>query len=161
VATNKGWGVGVYLYYYCSSNSITGNNLTNNWSGIQVSSSDNNNLSGNNITNNQYGIWLNYSSYNKFYHNYFIDNGKQVFSDTSPNFWDDGYPSGGNYWSDYKERYPNAKELDGSGLWDTPYVIDEANQDSYPLIPEFPSAIIIPLFMVISAIAIRFAKKEK
>jgi len=39
----------------------------------------------------------------------------------------------GNYWDDYKERYPDAEEIDGSGIWDTPYSIDGDN-DSYPLI---------------------------
>ena len=28
-----------------------------------------------------------------------------------------------------KERYPDAKELDGSGIWDTPYVVYENTQD--------------------------------
>jgi hypothetical protein len=54
------------------------------------------------------------------------------------NFWDNGYPSGGNYWSDYKEKYPNATELDESGIWSTPYVIDENNTDNYPLIHSYP-----------------------
>ena len=50
------------------------------------------------------------------------------------NFWDDSYPSGGNSWSDYEDRYPDAKGLNDSGKWDTPYVIDENNQDNYPLV---------------------------
>jgi hypothetical protein len=39
---------------------------------------------------------------------------------TSPP-WDNGYPSGGNYWSDYVGRNPNAKEIGKSGIGDTPY----------------------------------------
>jgi len=27
-----------------------------------------------------------------------------------------------NYWSNYTAKYPDAKELDSSGIWDTPYV---------------------------------------
>jgi hypothetical protein len=57
---------------------------------------------------------------------------------TVANTWDDGYPAGGNYWSDYVTRYPSASEIDASGLWDTPYVINENNQDNYPLM--LPSA---------------------
>ncbi len=42
--------------------------------------------------------------------------------------WDDGYPSGGNYWSDYK-----GVDANGDGIGDTPHVIDEYNKDRYPL----------------------------
>jgi len=62
-----------------------------------------------------------------------MSNALQMDSYASTNIWDNGYPSGGNYWSDYEERYPDAEELESSGLWDTPYVIDENNQDNYPL----------------------------
>jgi len=48
-------------------------------------------------------------------------------------FWDDGYPSGGNYWSDYA-----GVDADGDGIGDTPYVIDENNTDRYPLISLWP-----------------------
>jgi hypothetical protein len=53
------------------------------------------------------------------------------------NVWDDGYPSGGNYWSDYQTTYPNASEIDSSGIWNTPYVIDANNTDHYPLMGAF------------------------
>jgi hypothetical protein len=48
--------------------------------------------------------------------------------------WDYGYPSGGNYWSDYLTMYANATEIDSSGVWNTPYVIDANNTDHYPLV---------------------------
>jgi len=67
-----------------------------------------------------------------------------VFSYASTNIWDDGYPSGGNYWSDYNGTdlfsgpYQNITGSDGIG--DTPYVIDENNRDRYPLMkPWTPS----------------------
>jgi parallel beta-helix repeat protein len=74
-----------------------------------------------------------------FYHNNIINNGQQVYNtNTNSNIWDNGHPSGGNYWSDYSTRYPNAAEIDNSGLWNTPYVIDANNTDNYPLMNEFP-----------------------
>jgi hypothetical protein len=60
-----------------------------------------------------------------------------VHSDGSPNTWDNGYPSGGNYWSDYRTTYPSAVENDSSALWNTPYVIDVNNTDRYPLMGPF------------------------
>jgi len=53
------------------------------------------------------------------------------------NVWDDGYPSGGNYWSDYTgvdvKGGPD-QDLPGSdGIGDTPYVLDTNNRDRYPL----------------------------
>jgi parallel beta-helix repeat protein len=82
------------------------------------------------VENNISSLYVDDSSNNKFYHNSFLND---VSCYDSVNVWDDGYPSGGNYWSDYRKKYPNAKELGGSGLWDTPYVIDENNRDRYPL----------------------------
>jgi len=38
----------------------------------------------------------------------------------------------GNYWSDYEEKYPDAEEIDTTGIWDTPYCIDR-DKDNYPL----------------------------
>ena len=116
-----------------NNNTISGNNITNNTEGIRLFSSSNNTIVGNNITeNNDDGIWLGSSSGNKFYHNNFINNTKQVRSERSVNVWDDGYPSGGNYWSDY-----NGTDADTDGVGDTPYVIDENNTDNYPLIGYF------------------------
>jgi len=45
---------------------------------------------------------------------------------------DDGYPSGGNYWSDY-----NGTDDNGDGIGDTPYIIDADNQDKYPLMKPY------------------------
>jgi len=97
--------------------------------------SSENTIVENKILNSQYGISLLVSSSgNLIYHNNFINNTQQATtSATSSSIWDNDYPSGGNYWSDYEDKYPNAEELDGSGIWDTPYVINGADQDNYPL----------------------------
>jgi len=127
-------------------NSISGNNITNNDHGIWLSSSSNyNSIIGNNITNNDYGIWLYSSSCNILYHNNFIDNTRHVHIVTSgyANVWDNGYPSGGNYWSDYAGvdlfSGPYQIETGSDGIGDTLYVIDENNTDRYPLMGPFNS----------------------
>jgi parallel beta-helix repeat protein len=131
------------LFSYSYYNSIGGNNITaNNNYGILLASSYYNRVIGNNIANNNYGVILSYASgNNRFYHNNFIDNIQQVqIVGPSPplnNAWDSGYPSGGNYWSDYigiDEKSGPFQNLIGSdGISDTPYVIDESNIDHYPL----------------------------
>jgi len=121
-----------------SNNSIVGSNITaNNRDGVWLYDSSNyNSLVGNNIANNWYGIRFSGSSnYNSISHNNFVDNSQQVYSYyTSTNIWDDGYLSGGNYWSDYE-----GVDADGDGVGDTPYTIDENNVDHYPLMGPFNS----------------------
>ncbi len=128
--TNNGEGIWLYSSY-CS---ISGNIVADNGKGIWLESSANNNIFGNTIKNTTFeGILLSLSSDNVIVHNNLINNTGQVYSYQCVNVWDDGYPSGGNYWSDYEEKHPDAEEIDDSGIWNTPYVIDQNNKDNYPL----------------------------
>ena len=96
---------------------------------------DYNNVIGNNIKNCSEGVELRQASHNRFFHNIFNNSQQVVISNYGyVNFWDDGYPSGGNYWSDY-----NGTDVDSDGIGDTSYYIDEYNQDNYPLITPFIS----------------------
>jgi hypothetical protein len=67
----------------------------------------------------------------------------------------------GNYWSDYEEKYPDTAEIDGSGIWGTPYVIDENNQDNYPIIPEFPSVLILLLLFASTTLIVAVLPRKK
>jgi parallel beta-helix repeat protein len=119
--------LGIYLYSSVN-NTISANIVANNRNGVHFLQSSNNTVDGNTIANNTYGIGFDSSSNNIIYHNNFIDNSEQVYSYTSKNIWDHGYPDGGNYWSDY-----NGADGDGDGIGDTQYFIDDDNQDRYPL----------------------------
>ena len=139
---------GVNLFYSLN-NTILRNRITNEYTGIRLNSSSNNTISGNNITNNRgRGVYLDSSSNNRFCHNNFIDNSKQVYivydyglppwevppPSPSINTWDDGYPSGGNYWDDY-----TGIDANGDGIGGTYYIIDANNTDRYPLMHPWSS----------------------
>jgi parallel beta-helix repeat protein len=146
-----------------SNNIIYENIIANNSVGIQlINECSDNNIHGNNITANGLGIWLARSSSNRIFHNNFVSNVNQVNSYKSINTWDDDYPSGGNYWSDY-----NGTDANHDGIGDTSYVIDANNTDHYPLmtsyiIPEFPIFLILPLFMLVTLLAVMvYTRKDK
>jgi len=142
---------GIYLRS-SSGNNIYGNTITNNEWGIYLRSSSGNNIYGNTITNNEWGIhFYRSSSANIFYHNSFIDNTEQVhMPNKRENIWDYGYPSGGNYWSDYTgvDQFggPNQNETGSDGIGDTEYFINDINRDRYPLM----SDLVPPIISIIS-----------
>jgi parallel beta-helix repeat protein len=122
-----------------SNNSIHENNITANGNGIGMGASDYNTIYQNIIAKNSYAFSFDGASRNIIYESNIIDNGNQVYAWRSSNDWDNG--SIGNYWSDYKTRYPNATEIDVSGIGNTPYKIntlpdDYVNADKYPILKE-------------------------
>jgi len=127
---------GIEIIDFADNCIITGNTIVNNNNGIYMMESDNNIFYENIFTDNQVGIYSIATFDNLFHHNNFIDNGGVYSSVTSTSVWNNGSPPEGNYCSDDKERYYNATEVDGSGVWNTPYVLDESNQikDNYPLV---------------------------
>jgi uncharacterized repeat protein (TIGR02543 family) len=133
-------GDGIYLSE-TSYSTIVGNTLTGNgYSGIEFVTASNNHIDSNRIDDNSAGLRLYQNSQNNvIYHNDFVNNNIQASIDATStgNAWNDVYSSGGNYWSDYSTRYPGARELDDSGIWNTPYVINANNRDNYPLMQPF------------------------
>jgi peptide/nickel transport system substrate-binding protein len=89
----------------------------------------------NTISGNYLGIRV-AASGNTIYHNNIISNVVQtgILEGAVNTKWDDGFPSGGNFWSDYVAKYPKAGQIGQSGIWNTPYTIDANNKDNYPLI---------------------------
>jgi parallel beta-helix repeat protein len=132
------------IFVISSNNTVTGNNATANYYGIDLESASNNTVSGNNAAaNTYYGIYLHASSNDTMIHNGFIGNAVQASADSASfgNTWDNGYPSGGNQWSDYNGTdlhsgpYQNVSGSDGIG--DAPYTIDANDTDRYPLMGAF------------------------
>ncbi len=150
-----------------SGNTILDNDIKDNERGIYLYAySHLNMISGNILRNNDYGVYLLrhvvYGSEpedNRIFHNNFIENSDQVYSDSVliENFWDNEYPSGGNYWSDYAgvDLYSGSyqNETGSDGIGDTPSVIDQYNKDNYPLMntwipPDFSITISQPSLVI-------------
>ena len=95
--------------------------------------------------NSNYGLGIRQSLTNiKVYHNNFIDNDRQAVALEANALYNDTYPSGGNFWSDYTGADdcsgPNQDVCpDPDGIGDTPYPIPHVSTgvpvawDYYPL----------------------------
>ena len=98
--------------------------------GIYLNHSSNCTITRTQITTAMYGIYLLDSSNNKIYHNNLITHRMYIYNST--NTWDDGYPSGGNYWSDY----PPSRDTNGDGIGEQSYELlsttNNTNIDRYP-----------------------------
>ncbi len=165
VTNSSSGGHGITLLSNSFNNTIFSNNLTNNYHGIWLSGSFNNWIVENNIADNELlGIELASSPGNVIYHNNFVNNPKHVVIDGSISVWDDGYPSGGNYWDDYtdvdEKRGPNQDQPGSDGIWDHPYIINEKNQDNYPIVPEFPAWTSMLLMLIVLTVAIAIYKRR-
>ncbi len=152
-------------------------NFIDNMGAIFFGETFNNSIISNNISNSDIAFAFYGSPGNTIYNNNFFNN--------SINFQDQGlglYPYNastiiwnngavGNYWSDYTTKYPNATEVDSSGIGNTPYVIDQNNVDNYPLIqqansnstpsvPELSWLVILPLLFSVLAVAVVFRHRK-
>jgi len=131
-ATDNSYGI--YLAHSNPSNIIENNTISANDWGVKLYNSSSNTIRGNTLSCNTYGVDPEAESNNNVvYHNNFIDNIEQaVWNPDCVNTWDNGYPSGGNYWSDY-----TGTDSNGDGIGDTSYNIDPMNRDRYPLMTEW------------------------
>jgi parallel beta-helix repeat protein len=137
-------GYGILLNINSNYNIITNNSISwNRQDGIVITQSSNSNtIEYNKISSNSsYCIGIGLGSFNnKIYHNNIIGNSNPAYDDTNNgNQWDNGYPSGGNYWSDYtgNDSYmgPNQDIPGSDGIGDIPYDQIDGGfaKDNYPL----------------------------
>lgn len=148
------------VLYFSNYNIIQNNQISYQFkNGIEFEGSSNNTIVNNMIFKNQ-GFGIHFDSNNVhpsvnniIYHNNFIYNYNDLrfqVLDIFNNTWDNGYPAGGNFWSNYegKDEYNGINQdlPGGDGIGDTPYVInyDSTREDRYPLLKQLNMDIVIP-----------------
>ena len=118
-----------------NNNTFFGNYIANSDTGFWITGSSNNTLIRNTVKDCVTGISINYAGLNIITENNIINNSLLVWLSTEPLV-------DRNYWSNYLTKYPNAKEIEKSGLpnpgiWDTPYNYGESLgnfTDNHPLV---------------------------
>lgn len=114
---------------------ISRNQISLNWRGISATHTTEILILENDISNNEFGLVLVEATAFVYHNNFFNDS---IVPSPAQCAFDEGYPSGGNYWSNYTDldslRGPGQDVLGSDGVWDHPYVIDADNIDRYPLV---------------------------
>jgi len=129
---------------------IADNSIRNSLVGVSVAYSNNATVIENNFTQDRVGLFLDSSTRVAVYHNNFMNKSNQAYDSGGQfNTWDNGYPSGGNYWGNYSgvDRCsgPNQSTCNGpDGIGDTPYPVWVGDADRYPLMRPYPSQGAIP-----------------
>jgi len=130
--------LGLELFAVFNAN-ILGNVIALSETGLLANFGYNWTVAENDVRNNGVGVSFAQVSGSRVHHNSLVANTVQARDNAgAANEWDDGYPNGGNYWSDFAGVdlcSGPAQDVcpDPDGVGDTPYVIDADSQDRYPL----------------------------
>jgi parallel beta-helix repeat protein len=143
-------------------NTIIRNYIANCDAGIWIIGGSNNTIKNNTLVNNTNPISISYSSRGGH-----VITENSIINGTTIIVWMAPQPTvDRNYWSDY-----NGTDSDGDGIGDTPHIRIVGDETVYidyhplmepvPVIPEFPSWIILPLFLTASLVAIFYSKRVR
>lgn len=131
-----GAGIGAFR----SSNvTVANNDVTSSGSAIILGQVTDSSIRWNRFNDNTFHVRLGSSTGVRVFHNEFIGSSTPAEDNAgSANQWDNGYPSGGNYWSGYAGSDmcsgPSQNACpDADGIGDVARVIDSDSRDRYPL----------------------------
>jgi parallel beta-helix repeat protein len=128
--------VGVSLGH-CARISVCNITSTGNYYGLLMQESNNNTINGSLFANSDTGCVLFDCDDNKIYRNSFIDNNYSAYDNTYTNRWNETYPTGGNYWSNYSglDQFcgPSQDIVGSDSIGDDPHMSYGSVFDNYPL----------------------------
>jgi parallel beta-helix repeat protein len=135
------WGLAVTGV---KNSTVSRNQIFSSYLGMDLESNSNVLVFENSFVNDGEWIASHFSDVIHVYHNNFfsLTNRPGIYIDAGGSSWDNGYPSGGNYWFDYT----GVDNCSGTGqnicpqpdgIGDTPYQIDYLDRDNYPLMKPF------------------------
>jgi nitrous oxidase accessory protein len=140
---------GIQIWQYSTNNTVTENTITDcDDVAIRLQYADNNTIARNDVSKSGLGTSIYVANNNTITKNNYVNNIEQFPSGEwewyAKTFGYNGSQNiiNQNYYSDY-----NGTDTNGDGIGDTSYLINDENQDDYPLmdpielsvIPEFPS----------------------
>lgn len=139
-------GTGLNLERYSNNNFILNNTVEFSSTGLSAGVTSGNVFTGNNFINDTSLFRFSNTNSNTFYHNNFVNFTTYTVSKNTNSVWDNGYPSGGNYWSNYTGMDLNSgpgQNITGSdGIGDTQFNVSVSNIDHYPLMENWSRPII-------------------
>lgn len=119
------------------------NNISHSgYCGMRFDDCANSTIIGNNLSANEVGVSLAECSNVTVFHNNFVSNLAHALNNNGGTIsWDNGYPSGGNYWDNCsgidEMSGPTQSEPGSDGIADTPHFVDTDVIDNYPLMDPY------------------------
>ncbi len=139
---------GTALVLHQDSMDVVSNNTLYNSSVLLSSSYSTNDLFvGNNFSNSKNAFVISGAGNDKFYHNSFVNYTSYSIAFSTSLTWDNGYPSGGNFWSTYvgKDLFsgPGQNVSGPDGIGDKQFNITPLYVDHYPLMKSWSRPMVI------------------
>ncbi len=148
-----------------NANTIRNNTIRYQGYGFYVGSSASNTFIENTVSNSSYTLYLDGGAqFNEFYHNNFYTSAGAFYDVGTSNTFDNGYPSGGNFWSNttHTDIYRGAAQATAGpdGINDTAMNLPYGRRDSYPLSEPWPPHVTLlqpaNLSVIIAGVTLQF-----
>ncbi|MCI4365826.1 MAG: right-handed parallel beta-helix repeat-containing protein [Thermoplasmata archaeon] len=127
--------------------SVTGNTLASDQRALYVAGTSRGVIVGNRFLSDNLSFDIEGLVDAQTYHNDFLSDGGWTILNSPTLTWDNGYPAGGNHWSNYTgvDRFngPYQNRAGSDGIGDTPMLLNRTNVDRYPLMTPWTDHVVV------------------